>query len=92
MDNTKESIKKIQLELENEYGKVAGHKISMQKSIFLYTSNEQSKMKLTIPLKIASKNKILKYKFYPCALKTTKNCCKNYRTAKHVGRHLVFID
>lgn len=65
MDNTKESTKKKKklLEPENEYGKVAGHEISMQKSIFLYTSNKQSKMKLTIPLKTASKNKILKYKF-----------------------------
>lgn len=45
MGNTKESTKKRLLELENEYGKVAGHKISMQKSLFLYTRNEQSKMK-----------------------------------------------
>lgn len=46
MENTEKSIKEL-LEPRNEYSKVAGHKIIMQKSImFLYTSNKQSKMKL----------------------------------------------
>jgi hypothetical protein len=46
--------------------KVSGYKINIQKSVaFLYVNNEQSEKEIreTIPLKIAPKNKILKYKF-----------------------------
>uniref|UniRef100_A0A9L0IB00 RNA-directed DNA polymerase n=1 Tax=Equus asinus TaxID=9793 RepID=A0A9L0IB00_EQUAS len=40
VENPKESIKKL-LEIINEYGKVAGYKINIQKSVaFLYTNNE----------------------------------------------------
>ena len=46
------------LELINEFGKVAGDKINIQKSVaFLYGNNEQSEreIKKTIPFIIASK-------------------------------------
>lgn len=39
-ENMKESAKKL-LVLISDYGKVAGYKVNVQKSIFLYTSNEQ---------------------------------------------------
>ena len=40
--NSRDSTKKL-LELINEFGRVAGHKIDIQKSVaFLYTNNELS--------------------------------------------------
>ena len=42
IENPKVSIQKV-LELINEFSKVAGHKINIQKSgVFLYTNNEIS--------------------------------------------------
>ena len=42
IENPKDSIRKL-LELISEFSKVAGHKISTQKSLaFLYTNNENS--------------------------------------------------
>ena len=55
--NPKDAIRKL-LELINEFGKVAGYKITTQKSLaFLYTNNERSKreIKKTIPFTITSK-------------------------------------
>ena len=55
--NPKNATKKL-LELLNEFGKVAGYKIHIQKSVAqIYTDNEQSegKIKKTIPFRIASK-------------------------------------
>ena len=61
IDNPKESIQKL-LELINEFNKVAGYKINIQKSVaFLYTNNEilEKEYKKTIPFKIAPpKNQI----------------------------------
>ena len=57
IENTKDTPKKL-LELTNEFGKVAGHKINIQKSVaFLYTNNKLSEreIKEIIPFKIASK-------------------------------------
>jgi hypothetical protein len=55
--NPKNSTKKL-LEIINLYGKVAGHKINMQKSLaFPYTTNTQTEKDIreTIPFTIASK-------------------------------------
>ena len=42
IENPKDSTRKL-LELINEYSKVAGYKIDMQKSLaFLYTNNEKT--------------------------------------------------
>ena len=59
IENPKDSTQKL-LELINEFSKVAGYKINIQKSVaFLYTNNEISEResKKTIPFKITSKNK-----------------------------------
>ena len=46
IENPTDSTRKL-LELINEYSKVAGYKISTQKSLaFLYTNNEKTKEKL----------------------------------------------
>ena len=40
IENTKEAIRKL-LQLANEFGKVTGYKINIQKSVaFLYTNNK----------------------------------------------------
>jgi hypothetical protein len=54
----KNSTRKL-LEIINSFGKAAGCKINIQKSVaFLYTNNTQSKKEIreTIPFTIASKN------------------------------------
>ena len=56
-ENPKDSIRKL-LELISEFSKVAGYKISTQKSLaFLYTNNEKSEreIKELIPFTIARK-------------------------------------
>ena len=55
--NPKDSIRKL-LELISEFSKVAGYKISSQKSLaFLYSNNEKSEreIKESIPFTIATK-------------------------------------
>ena len=57
IENPKHSIRKL-LELVSKYSKVAGYKISSQKSLaFLYTNNEksESEIKKSIPLTTATK-------------------------------------
>ena len=54
IENPKDATRKL-LELINEFGKVAGYIISIQKSVaFLYTNNKLSEreIKETIPLTI----------------------------------------
>ena len=57
MENLKDTTRKL-LELIHEYSKVAGYKISTQKSLaFLYTNNEKTKIEIkeTIPFTVAMK-------------------------------------
>ena len=57
IENPKNSTRKL-LELINEYSKVEGYKINIQKSLaFLYTNNEKTKreIKETIQFTIAMK-------------------------------------
>ena len=57
IENPKDATRKL-LELINEFGKVAGYKINIQKPVaFLYTNNKRSEreIKETIPFTITSK-------------------------------------
>ena len=57
IENPKDSTRKL-LELINEYSKVAGYKVNIQKSLaFLYTNNKkiEKEIKETIPFTIATK-------------------------------------
>ena len=55
IENPKDTIRRL-LELINEYSKVAGYKINTQKYLtFLYTNNEKTEIKETIPFTIAMK-------------------------------------
>ena len=61
IENPKDSTQKL-LDLINEFSKVAGYKINIQKLVaFLYTKNEipEKEYKSTIPIKIAPQ--IIKY-------------------------------
>ena len=57
IENPKDTTRKL-LELNNEYSKVAGYKINIQKSLaFLHTTNEKAEreFKESIPFTIARK-------------------------------------
>ena len=57
IENPKDSTKKL-LELINEFNKVEGYKINIQKSVtFLYANNKitEREIKNTIPFSIATK-------------------------------------
>ena len=57
IENAKDSIRKL-LELISEFSKIAGYKISTQKSlVFLYIKNEKSKIEIkdSIPFTITTK-------------------------------------
>ena len=57
IENPKDSIRKL-LELISEFSKIAGYKISTQKSlVFLYIKNEKSKIEIkdSIPFTITTK-------------------------------------
>ena len=64
IENPKDATRKL-LELINEFGKVAGHKINALKSLaFLYTNDEisESEIKKTLPFTIATKRIISRNK------------------------------
>ena len=55
IENPKDSTRKL-LELVNEYSKVSGYKINTHKSLaFIYSNNEKTGIKETIPFTIATK-------------------------------------
>ena len=77
---SKDTSRKL-LELINEYSKVAGYKISKQKSLaFLYTNNEkvEEEIKETIPFTIATKT--IKYLGIYLLKKTKDLYIENYKT------------
>ena len=78
--NPTDATRKL-LELINEFGKVAGYKSNIQKSVaFLYTSNELSEreIKETIPFTIASKR--IKHLRINLPKEAKGLYSKNYRT------------
>ena len=80
IESPKDSARKL-LELINEYSKVAGYKIDMQKSLaFLYTNNEKTEreIKETIPFTIATKR--IKYLGINLSKETKDICIENYKT------------
>ena len=80
IENPKDSIRKL-LELISEFSKVAGYKISMQKSLaFLYTNNEKSvrEIKESIPFTIATKR--IKYLGINLPKQTKELYTEKYKT------------
>ena len=61
IENPKDTTRKL-LEIINEYSKVAGYKISTQKSLaFLYTNNEKTEREIKETIPITIETKIIKY-------------------------------
>ena len=80
IENLKDATSKI-LELINEFGKVAGYKTNVQKSLsFLYTNNEKSEreIKETLPFTIATKR--IKYLGINLPRETIDLDAENYKT------------
>ena len=80
IENLEDSTTKL-LELINEYSKVAGYEINIQKSLaFLYTNNEKTKreIKKTIPFTIAMKR--IKYIGIYLPKETKDIYIENYKT------------
>ena len=80
IENPKDATRKL-LELINGFGKVAGYKINVQKSLaFLYTNDEksESKIKETLPFTIATKRK--KYLEINLPKETKELYAENYKT------------
>ena len=80
IENPKNSIRKL-LELISEFSKVAGYKISSQKSLaFLYSNNEKSEreIKESIPFTIATKR--IKYIGINLLKETKEVSTENYKT------------
>ena len=79
-ENPKDATRKL-LELINEFGKVAGYKINVQKSLaFLYTNNEKSEreIKETIPFIIATRR--IKYLGINLYKEAKELYSENYKT------------
>jgi len=73
-DTTRKSV-----ELTNEYSKVARYKINTQKSLaFLYTNNEETEIKETIPFTTAMKR--IKYLGINIPKETKDLHIENYKT------------
>ena len=80
IENPEDSIRKL-LEPISEFSKVAGYKISTQKSLeFLYTKNENSEreIKESIPFTIATKR--IKYLGINLPKETKELYTENYKT------------
>ena len=80
IENPKDSNRKL-LELISEFSKVAGYKISTQKSLaFLYTNNKKSdrEIKESIPFTIVTKR--IKYLGINLSKGTKELYTENYKT------------
>ena len=79
-ENPKDRIRKL-LELISEFGKIAGYKINVQKSLAsLYTNNEKSdkEIKESIPFTITTKR--IKYLGTNLPKETKELYTENYKT------------
>ena len=89
IENPKDATRKL-LELTNEFGKVAGYKISAQKSLaFLYTNNRKSEreIKETIPFTIATKR--IKYLGINLLKEAKDLYSENYKTLKEIKDDII---
>ena len=80
IENPKDSIRKL-LELMREFSKVAGYKISTQKSLaFLYTNNEKSEKAIKESILFTIETKRIKYLGINLPKETKELYTENYKT------------
>ena len=87
IENPKDATRK-QLELINEFGKVAGYKVNAQKSLaFLYTNDEKSEteIKETLPFTIVTKR--IKYLGINLPKEVKDLYSENYKTLMKEIKH-----
>ena len=79
-ENPKDATRKL-LELINEFGKVAGYKINVQKSLaFLYTNDEKSEREIKETLPFTTAMKRIKYLGINLPTETKDLYAENYKT------------
>ena len=80
IENPKDSTRKL-LELINEYSKVAGYKISTQKSLaYIYTNNEKTEKEIKEKTPFTIAMKIIKYLEINLPKDTKDLYIENYKT------------
>ena len=80
IENPKDSFRKL-LELISEFSKVAGYKISMQKSLaFLYTNNEKSEREIKESTPYTTVTKRVKYLGIKLPKETKEMYIEKYKT------------
>ena len=79
-ENPKDGVRKS-LELISEFSKVAGYKISTQKSLaFLYTNKEKSEGQIKESIPFTTTTKIIKYLEINLPKETKELYTENYKT------------
>ena len=80
IENPKDATRKLR-ELINEFGKVAGYKINVQKSLaFLYTNDEKSEREIKERLPFTTATKRIKYLGINLPKETKDLYAENYKT------------
>ena len=80
IENPKDATRKL-LELINEFGKVAGYKINVQKSLaFLYTNDENSEREIQETLPFTTATRRIKYLGINLPRETKDLYAENYKT------------
>ena len=80
IENPKDTIRKV-LELIDAFGKVAGYKINIQKSVtFLYTNNELSEREIKETISFITTSKRIKYLGINLSKKAKDLYSENYKT------------
>ena len=80
IENPKDYTREL-LELINEYSKVAGYKISTQKSLAcLYTNNEKTEREIKETIPFTTSMKRIKYLGINLPKETKDLCIENYKT------------
>ena len=99
MENPKDFKRKL-LELINEYSKIAGYKIDMQKSLaFLYTNNEKTEREFKEAIPLTTVMKRIKYLGINLPKETKVLYIENYKTlmkeikdGTNRWRDIIFLD
>ena len=82
IENLKDATRKL-LELINEFGQVAGHKINSQKSLaFLYTNDEKSEREIKETLPFTTTTKRINYLGINLPKETKDLYAENYKTLR----------
>ena len=81
IENPKDRIRKLELELISEFSKAAGYRINIQKSLAsLYTNNEKSEREIKESILSSISTKIIKYLGINLPKETKELYTEHYKT------------